>query len=787
MNRPARAVSWRVAPPQTCRRSLSTTPQLSRNPSKKKGRDPLRALHRIKARFGSALEPGLGSDAASQAASQVASQDASRAAPVRKAPKTAQEQLFSRQRRQFHDIFQSTVRSHFQSVLSHLKSLQSSDEGVGQDELSKHARSFTKELDKSFRLAEQNITKFDLNPLYSRLRDAFYNAEPGALKKQVHFAFTTHIAATRFTPEIQETMKRLLDMRFPHEWFPATRAMQRTIHVHVGPTNSGKTYNALKALENAKSGVYAGPLRLLATEVYQRLSAKGHACSLVTGEEVRIPDDTDTYFASCTVEMTPLNTRYDVAVIDEIQMIADDERGNAWSTAFLGVQAKEVHLCGEERTVPLIQALCAGIGDKCIIYHYQRLSPLETMQSSIDNDFSKLKKGDAVVSFSRVAIHALKKKIEEWTGRRCAIIYGNLPPEVRVQQAALFNDPNNDYDYVVASDAIGMGLNLEIRRVIFETIVKFDGRQRRRLYFPEIKQIGGRAGRYRTAASDTVAAWGAAEPEKLGLVTTLESSDLRVVHQAFNMRVENIRKASIYPAAGIIERFASFFPPGTPLSYILLRIKAMARVGPRYQLDISKTILEIADVLQHLPLSIYDRLTFCFLPVALRVPESRGCLIALAQVVAENSAGDLLNIKEIPLEYLDLKLEDFQGAVYENSPLAYLAKLEALHVTINQYLWLSFRYAGVFRSQTMALHVRSLVEKRLVDALERMNFAKGELESRRRSKRMAAIPYDSRLDEMDAKEPEEEWEPVESQGTRPWQGTPKEEGVRVRPRSVAGG
>ncbi|EQL03821.1 ATP-dependent RNA helicase SUV3 precursor [Ophiocordyceps sinensis CO18] len=761
MNCPAQAVASRAGPLQICRRSLSTTLQVAR---KAGGGGPkqlrLRAAHRMKARFMPALEHVPGTDALPQAD---------------EAAKAAREKRFSTQRKQFHEIFQSKVYSRFKSVLRHLKSLQSTDEGTGTDELSKHARSFDKELRRAFELGENRLTSLEENPVYAKLRDAYFHPKPETLKTQIHYAFQSHMAAARFTPAIRNTMKQLVDMRFPHEWFPATRAMQRTIHVHVGPTNSGKTYNALKALENANSGVYAGPLRLLATEVYQRLMAKGHACSLITGEEVRIPDNTDTYFASCTVEMTPLNSIYDVAVIDEIQMIDDDERGNAWSSALLGVQAKEVHVGGEERTVALIQALCAGIGDKCIVHHYKRLSPLATMKTSINNDFNKLQKGDAIVSFSRLAIHALKKNIEEWTGRRCAIIYGNLPPEVRVQQAALFNDPNNDYDFVVASDAIGMGLNLEIRRVIFETVVKFDGRSRRS---PTIARSS------KSAAEQ--AASGAAETERLGLVTTMERSDLRMVHQAFKSRVEDIRKASIYPAAGIVEKFASFYPPGTSLSYILRRVQKEATVGPRYRLDISRTVLEIADILQELPLSIYDRLTFCFLPVAIRVPESVGCLKALAQAVAENTAGNLLEIKEIPLEYLDLKLEDFQGTGRDVNPLTYLAKLEALHVTINQYLWLSFRYAGVFRSQAMALHVRSLVEKRLVDALERMNFASGELVSRRRRGRLAALPYDPRLDDMDDAELEEKWTPVESRGNLWSRRTPTGEGAQARPRSVVG-
>ncbi|GAO15644.1 hypothetical protein UVI_02019360 [Ustilaginoidea virens] len=606
------------------------------------------------------------------------------------------------------------------------------------DELSRQGALFMDAIDDAFSLAEKNVTRRDRNPLFWNFRDAFLNRDIKGLTKEIQYSFQSFIFREKFSKEIEESQNRLLDFRFPHEWFPATRTMQRTIHVHVGPTNSGKTYNALKALENSKSGVYAGPLRLLATEVYSRLKAKGLPCALITGEEVRIPEDTDRYFSSCTVEMVPLNKQFDVAVIDEIQMIADAERGNAWTSALLGVQAKEVHVCGEDRTVPILQAICASIGDKCVVHRYERLSPLKTMDKAIQGDYSRLKKGDAIVGFSRLSLHVMKRNIESYTGRRCAIIYGSLPPEVRVQQAALFNNPDNDYDFIVASDAIGMGLNLEIRRVILESVTKFDGNQHRSLSFPEIKQIGGRAGRYRTAQNTGVGS-NEEEPEKVGLVTTMDRTDLKSIRRAFEVKVDDIQHASIQPPAAIVERFASYYPPETPLSFILMRIKAAARVGPRYRLSIGSDALEIADIIQDIPLTIYDRLTFCYLPVALRAEGAVHVLRALARVVADNSTGDLLDIQEIPLEILDEKLENYKGTAQE-----YLGRLEALHVAINQYVWLSYRYSGMFRNQALAFHVRQLVEEKLISTLDRLDFTDKQLEHVRQNKRFQARSRDLR-------------------------------------------
>ena len=258
---------------------------------------------------------------------------------------------------------------------------------------------------------------------------------------------------------VVEMQKNLTDLRHPHEWYPEARAIQRTWVMHVGPTNSGKTYRALKRLEESESGIYAGPLRLLAHEIYERFNAKGISCNLVTGEEQRL-EHANAKLTSSTVEMVDITRDVDVAVLDEIQMIGDKYRGWAWTQALLAVRAKEVHMCGEERTVELIKNLAKLTGDKLIINRYNRLGPLHTADVSLEGNWKEIQKGDCVVTFSRKDIFAIKKTIEEKTNKRCAVVYGGLPPETRSHQAKLFNDQSNDFDVLVASDAVGMGLNL---------------------------------------------------------------------------------------------------------------------------------------------------------------------------------------------------------------------------------------------------------------------------------------------------------------------------------------
>lgn len=265
----------------------------------------------------------------------------------------------------------------------------------------------------------------------------------------------------------RSTLSTILDLRFPSEWFPQARAKTpRKIYCHVGPTNSGKTHAAIERLKTAGRGVYCAPLRLLAMEMWERLNGSGVECGLRTGEVAYGPqaspekDYRSAAALSCTVEMLDLHQEYDVAIVDEIQMLADEQRGWAFTQALLGVNAREVYVCGEEAAVPLIRAISQEAGDEVEVVRYERLSPLVVLEKSLGGRLASLKPGDCVVAFSRNSIFKTKLEIERRHGSQCAVVYGSLPAENRTGQAKAFNAREGGCNVLVASDAIGMGLNL---------------------------------------------------------------------------------------------------------------------------------------------------------------------------------------------------------------------------------------------------------------------------------------------------------------------------------------
>ncbi|KAF7861606.1 uncharacterized protein EAF02_010560 [Botrytis sinoallii] len=589
------------------------------------------------------------------------------------------------------------------------------------------------------------------NPIFCKFKDAYITKDTKGLQDEIRYAFTHFTLSGKFSKEELANHQRLADFRYPIEWYPATRAMQRTFHLHVGPTNSGKTYHALQRLEAANSGIYAGPLRLLAHEVYTRFNAKGKPCSLITGEERRIPEGAKDTMKSCTVEMVPLNSKVDVAVIDEIQMIGDEDRGWAWTQAVLGVQAKEVHLCGEVRTTDLIKKLCAMMGDKLIIHNYERLGKLQVMAKSLtprhserygppnkdNNPVSKLEKGDAVILFSRMKIHAMKNAIEKHhKGRRCAIVYGSLPPETRAQQAALFNDPDNDYDFLAASNAVGMGLNLSIKRVILESVSRNNGTDFITLPLSEIKQIAGRAGRYKTArdaieagpvdVTDGIPAKSTEPP--VGLVTTFYKHDHEILSNAMSKDAAQMTTAGIFPPANVIERFAEYFPKSTPFSYVILRLHELSTLSSQFHLCQLKDQAAIADIIQEFNLTIRNRLIFLAAPVSLRDPGVVAVVKAFARCVSENSGGHILDIPELSLDLLD---DDPDTFTRQQDREKYVRSIESLHKNITLYLWLSYRFTGVFHSQALAFHIKGLVEEKIDLCL-----AKAEWQEKARIKAM---------------------------------------------------
>ena len=305
--------------------------------------------------------------------------------------------------------------------------------------------------------------------------------------------YVRQLAKREQSAEKKEKEKALILKMIPEQYsdcFPAASVMRRKFILHVGPTNSGKTHTALEALKQASHGIYLAPLRLLAYEQYERLQSEHIPCSLVTGEEQILSENERV--RSCTAEAADLHRTYDIAVIDEAQMIADSVRGGAWSAAVFGLAAETIHVCMSDQAEDLITFLIRKCGCAFEVHHYERLTPLyyepEVFSFPID-----VKKGDALIVFQRKNVHALANALKK-TGISVSILYGNLPYDVRHREAQRFAAEQTSV--LVSTDVIGMGMNLPIRRIIFMETAKFDGNFRRPLHSDEIKQIAGRAGRY---------------------------------------------------------------------------------------------------------------------------------------------------------------------------------------------------------------------------------------------------------------------------------------------------
>ncbi len=307
----------------------------------------------------------------------------------------------------------------------------------------------------------------------------------------------------------REELRARLLAAFP-TWQHAGRVDQRVIF-HVGPPNSGKTHVALDALSIANNGWYLAPLRLLAFEVFDRLNERGIRCNLLTGEEfIPVPGALVT---AATIEMFNPQRSGECVVIDEGQMLADPDRGWAWTRALMEAQAPDIHVIGPPHARPLIERLASAAAIPMEIVEHQRLSPLQVAREPWP--LERLPERTILVAFSRRNVLHLKTELE-MRRRRVSVVYGNLPPEVRRKQADRFADGQTEI--CVATDAVGMGLNLPADRVCFYELEKFDGKNMRHLTPSEVHQIGGRAGRY---GLSTVGEIGATNRRSLKMLQSL--------------------------------------------------------------------------------------------------------------------------------------------------------------------------------------------------------------------------------------------------------------------------
>ena len=260
----------------------------------------------------------------------------------------------------------------------------------------------------------------------------------------------------------------------------------------LGPTNTGKTHLAIETMLSFESGIIGFPLRLLAREVYDKIIQRTDISkvALITGEEKIIPMNAKYYL--CTVESMPLNKLVDFVAIDEIQMCADNERGHVFTDRLLNFRGEKLTMFLGSHT---IKNIINSLEEKVEFIFKDRFSKLSYVGHK---KISRLNPKSAIIAFSIEEVYAIAELVRRQKGGS-AIVMGSLSPKTRNSQVKLYQ--SGDVDYLVATDAIGMGLNMDLDNVYFSSLKKFDGKKLRKLNLSEISQIAGRAGRYRNDGS----------------------------------------------------------------------------------------------------------------------------------------------------------------------------------------------------------------------------------------------------------------------------------------------
>ena len=256
----------------------------------------------------------------------------------------------------------------------------------------------------------------------------------------------------------------------------------------LGPTNTGKTYIAIEKMLEYNDGIFGLPLRLLAREVYDKCVQKVGVdkVALITGEEKIIPS-TASYFI-CTVESMPKNKDVEFVAIDEIQMCADRERGHIFTERMLESRGSILTMfLGSQIMEKIISELVNGV-------EFEKKDRFSKLSYSGIKKISRLERKVAIIAFSIEEVYAIAELVRRQKGG-AAVIMGSLSPKTRNSQVGLYQ--SGDVDYLIATDAIGMGLNMDINEIYFSNLKKFDGKKTRRLNLVEMSQIAGRAGRYK--------------------------------------------------------------------------------------------------------------------------------------------------------------------------------------------------------------------------------------------------------------------------------------------------
>jgi ATP-dependent RNA helicase SUPV3L1/SUV3 len=469
--------------------------------------------------------------------------------------------------------------------------------------------------------------------------------------------------------------------------FPLARALKRRIIFHAGPTNSGKTYAAMERLRAAQTGYYLAPLRLLALEGYETLRAHGVATSLITGEE-EIIDEESTHISS-TIEM--LNFEADVAccVIDEIQMIADRDRGWAWANALIGAPAQTVILTGSVDAIPAVREIAEYLGEPLEVVEFVRKNPLEILRTPVP--LKRIKPLTAVVAFSRKEVLSLRQRLSPH--HRVSVVYGNLSPEVRREEARKFRE--GETEILVATDAIAMGLNLPIRTLLFARDNKFDGLRRRELTTAEILQIAGRAGRYGI--------------HEHGYVGALDAPTLETVASKFHAPLPPIElPVSVMASLHHVMLIGEILETDDLLEILSFFAQNMEFEGPFKAANI-ESMLEIAEIVGQYDLDLRSRYHLSTAPVAINSPYIESVFHRYLKHLE----------KDRPVPYLPPRALPAYAQTHEE-----LLQAEDRVKEVSLYLWLGFRFPERFPDAQAAIKARTLLNRFIETSLSKGDFVK---------------------------------------------------------------
>ena len=464
--------------------------------------------------------------------------------------------------------------------------------------------------------------------------------------------------------------------------FPLARALKREIVFHVGPTNSGKTYQALKALKEASTGYYLAPLRLLALEGYEKLKEDGIHASLITGEE-EIIDENSTHISS-TIEMMNLSVDVDVCVIDEIQMISDRDRGWAWANALMGAPAKKVILTGSSNALPAVEELCRYLQEPLEVKYFERKNALEVLPTH--TPIKEITPQTAIVAFSRKEVLALKQQLS--ANYQVSVVYGNLSPEVRKEEARRFRE--GESQILVSTDAIAMGLNLPIKTLLFAKDNKFDGLRRRPLLPTEVAQIAGRAGRYGF--------------EEKGYVGALEKHALKHIDQAFHTPLPPIElPVSVMASLEHILLIGEILQTEAIEPILQFFADNMEFEGPFVAANI-ESMLEIATIVDGYALPLQTRYFLSCAPASLSSPYIESVFHRYIKQIEAQTAVRYIPPRDLP-EYAQTNemLLNAEDRVRE----------------ISLYLWLSFKFPELFVDVEKALQTRVRLNQYIENSLRK--------------------------------------------------------------------